>query len=95
MGGKLSAYKAIVESPEFVDMTQQPYGDMELFREHANDKFVTTYTKSWSEWTGYGAAENMGLAGAVDSILNGESSFDEAMAKAKDGINKILTRVYP
>ena len=94
MGGKLSAYKAIVESPEFVDMTQQPYGDMELFREHANDKFVTTYTKSWSEWTGYGAAENMGLAGAIDSILNGEATFDEAMAKAKEGINKILSRVY-
>ncbi|MBO7349011.1 MAG: sugar ABC transporter substrate-binding protein [Spirochaetales bacterium] len=95
MGGKLSAYKAIVESPEFVDMTQQPYGDMELFREHANDKFMTTYTKSWSEWTGYGAAENMGFAGAVDSILNGEDSFDGAMKKATDGINKILSRVYP
>ena len=94
MGGKLSAYKAIVESPEFVDMTQQPYGDMELFREHANDKFVTTYTKSWSEWVGYGAAETMGLQGAIDSILNGEESFDEALAKATDGINKILSRVY-
>ena len=95
MGGKLSAYKAIVESPEFVDMTQQPYGDMELFREHANDKFVTTYTKSWSEWVGYGASETMGLNGAIDSILNKEATFDEAMAKAKDGINKILSRVYP
>ena len=94
MAGKMPAYKALVESDEFVDMTQQPYGDMQLFRDHASDTFVTSYTQGWSEWVGYGAAESMGLNGAVDSILNGEATLSEILPSLKLSIDKILARYY-
>ena len=94
MAGKMPAYKALVESDAFVDMTQQPYGDMQLFRDHASDTFVTSYTQGWSEWVGYGAAESMGLNGAVDSILNGEATLSEILPSLKLSIDKILARYY-
>lgn len=94
MAGKMPAYKALVESDAFVDMTQQPYGDMQLFRDHASDTFVTSYTQGWSEWVGYGAAESMGLNGAVDSILNGETTLSEILPSLKLSIDKILARYY-
>ena len=94
MAGKMPAYKALVESDAFVDMTQQPYGDMQLFRDHASDTFVTSYTQGWSEWVGYGAAESMGLNGAIDSILNGETTLAEVLPSLTESINKILSRYY-
>ena len=94
MAGKMPAYKALVESDAFVDMTQQPYGDMQLFRDHASATFVTSYTQGWSEWVGYGAAESMGLNGAVDSILNGETTLSEILPSLKLSIDKILARYY-
>lgn len=94
MAGKMPAYKALVESDAFVDMTQQPYGDMQLFRDHASDTFVTSYTQGWSEWVGYGAAESMGLNGAVDSILNGETTIAQVLPSLKESIDKILARYY-
>ncbi len=94
MAGKIPAYKALTESPEFVDETKQPGKDMELLRDMASDEMTTSYTKGWSEWRGYGAADSMGLNGTIDSIINGEVSFDEGMAKAKESINKVLARYY-
>lgn len=94
MAGKMPAYKALVESEAFVDLSKQPGADMQLFRDHTSDKFVTTYTKGWSEWVGYGAAETMGLAGGIDACLNGEYTFDEAIAKIKTNTDKVLSRYY-
>ncbi|MBR5098982.1 MAG: hypothetical protein IK091_07165, partial [Spirochaetales bacterium] len=70
------------------------YGDMQLFRDHASDTFVTSYTQGWSEWVGYGAAESMGLNGAIDSILNGETTLAEVLPSLTESINKILSRYY-
>lgn len=94
MAGKMPAYKALVESEKFVDLSKQPGADMQLFRDHASDTFVTSYTKAWSQWVGYGASESMGLQGGIDAVLNGESSFEDAMAKIKSGVDKVLAREY-
>ena len=56
--------------------------------------FVTSYTQGWSEWVGYGAAESMGLNGAIDSILNGETTLAEVLPSLTESINKILSRYY-
>lgn len=94
MAGKMPSYMPLVESDDFVDLSKQPGADMQLFREHTADKFVTSYTKGWSEWVGYGAAETMGLAGGIDGILNGEYTFDEGLAKIKTNVDKVLARYY-
>lgn len=94
MAGKIPAYKGLTESDAFVDLTVQPGENMQLLRDMANDEMTTSYTKGWNEWRGYGAADTMGLNGVIDSIINGETSFDAGMKSATESINKVLARYY-
>lgn len=94
MAGKIPAYKPLTESDEFVDLTVQPGANMQLLRDMASDEMTTSYTKGWSEWRGYAAADSMGLNGIIDSIINGEITFDAGMKSATESINKVLARYY-
>lgn len=94
MAGKIPSCKALAEDPAFVDLAQQPGDQMKLLREMASKKMKTSYTQGWGEWRGYGASETLGLNGMIDAILNGDMTFDQAMQKGTEGINKILVRYY-
>jgi len=93
MAGKIPSYKPLALSDEFVDKTKQP-AEMGLLLEIAGKTMNTSFTNGWSEWRGYGAAENMGLNGLLDAVFNGEMTLDEALGKAKTNANKVLDRLY-
>lgn len=93
MAGKIPSYKAIAESDAFDASNEQP-DEMNILKEQASGKMLTSYTKGWSEWRGYGAAEALGLNGIIDGIVNGEMTFDEAMNEAPRDINSVLNRYY-
>jgi multiple sugar transport system substrate-binding protein len=93
MAGKIPSFKAIAESDAFDASTQQP-DEMYILKEQASDHMMTSYTKGWSEWRGYGAAEALGLNGIIDGVINGEMTFDEAMIEAPKDINSVLDRYY-
>ncbi len=93
MAGKIPSYKALAESDDFSDMSQQP-GDMGLLIKQADGELRTSFTLGWSEWRGYAAAETLGLNGLIDAIINGEESFDKGMSEGAEGINAVLGRYY-
>jgi ABC-type sugar transport system, periplasmic component len=93
MQGKIPAYKGLTESPDFTKVPGHE-ADMELLVDMASDPMTTSYTKGWSEWRGYGASDSMGFNGAIDQIINGTMSFDEGLAAAQKGVDKVLSRFY-
>jgi len=93
MAGKIPSYKPLALSDEFVDKTKQP-AEMGLLLEIAGKTMNTSFTNGWSEWRGYGAAENMGLNGLLDAVFNGEMTLVEALGKAETNANKVLDRLY-
>jgi multiple sugar transport system substrate-binding protein len=93
MAGKIPSYKAITESAAFDASSQQP-DEMYILKEQASGDMLTSFTKGWSEWRGYGAAEALGLNGIIDGIVNGEMTFDDAMIEAPKDINSVLNRYY-
>ncbi len=92
MAGKIPSYKPLTLSEAFLEKGKQP-AEKGLLVKMAAKKMLNSFTKGWSEWRGYGGAEKMGLNGALDSILNGES-FDKVWPKAVEYINKVLARYY-
>ncbi len=93
MPGKIPSYIELAESDDFVDETKQP-AEMGLLIEQAAGEMKTSYTLGWSEWRGYGAAETLGLNGIVDAVINGEMTFDEALADGTESINTVFERYY-
>lgn len=93
LAGKIPSYKALTESDAFADPNQKP-AEMYILKEQAASKMTTSFTKGWNEWRGYGAAAALGLNGAIDGILNGELSFDDALTQGTKAINTVLTRYY-
>lgn len=91
--GKIPAYKALAEDPAFLEEDMQPE-EKGILLELAQRDPVTSFTKSWSEWRGYGPAESMGFNAIVDAALNGELSTGEALARADTNVNEILAREY-
>ncbi len=95
MAGKIPSCKALATDPKFADPNQKPgKEDMEMLIEQAAGEMKTSYTMGWNEWRGYGGSEALGLNGMYDSIINGDISFDEGMAKVAENINKVLARYY-
>ena len=95
MAGKIPAYKGLTESEAFLTLAGEDHrADMQLLKDMASDEMTTSYTKGWSEWRGYGAADSMGLNGTIDGIINGKVPYDKAMADAETSINKVLSRYY-
>jgi len=93
MAGKVPSYKPLAFSDEFVDKTKQP-AEMGLLLEIAGKTMYNSFTKGWSEWRGYGAAETMGLNCLLDAVFNGEMTLDEALGKAKTNVDQVLDRLY-
>jgi len=93
VAGKIPSYIALTESDAFVDTNQKP-AEMYILKEQAASAMKTSFTKGWSEWRGYGAAEALGFNGLIDGVINGEMSLDEALIKGKKSINTVLSRYY-
>jgi multiple sugar transport system substrate-binding protein len=91
--GKIPSFKALTESDAFADPNQKP-AEMYILKEQADSEMTTSFTKGWSEWRGYGAAESLGLNGLIDGVINGEMSLDEALTKGTNSINTVLARYY-
>jgi len=67
---------------------------MNVLIEQAGSPMRTSFTKGWSEWRGYGAAEALGFNGLIDGVTNGEMTLEEALAKGEKSINTVLARYY-
>jgi len=93
MAGKIPSYKALTESDAFADPNQNP-AEMYILKEQAASAMKTSFTKGWSEWRGYGAAEALGFNGLIDGVINGEMSLDQALVKGTKSINTVLARYY-
>jgi len=93
MAGKIPSYKALTESDAFDDPNQKP-AEMYILKEQAASLMKTSFTKGWSEWRGYGAAEALGFNGLIDGVINGEMTLDQAITKGEKSINTVLSRYY-
>jgi multiple sugar transport system substrate-binding protein len=93
MPGKIPSYKSLAESEAFYTSDEQPE-EMKLLLEIAAKEMKSSFTMSWGEWRGYGAAEGSGLNSVLDSILNGDMTFEEGLEKMDTSINKILEKIY-
>jgi len=93
LAGKIPSFKALTESEAFADPSKLP-AEMNVLKEQAASEMRTSFTKGWSEWRGYGAAEALGFNGLIDGVINGEISLDEALVKGEKSINTVLARYY-
>lgn len=93
MAGKIPSYKPLTMSEEFLEKGKQPE-EKGVLIDIAQRELYNSFTKGWSEWRGYGAAENMGLNGLIDAVLNGKMTFDEMLDNAYKNVNKVLKRYY-
>lgn len=93
LAGKIPAYIELTESDEFANSGKLPL-EMNVLIEQAASPMTTSFTKGWSEWRGYGAAEALGFNGLIDGVINGELTLDEALVKGEKSINAVLSRYY-
>lgn len=90
-GGKVPIYKPVALSKEWQELDKQPDNKSMILEQ---GKYVgrNSYTKSWSEWRGYGAAEGSGLNGELDQVFDGAKSLDDAITSVTKYTNDILNR---
>lgn len=93
MAGKIPSYRPLTESEAFLEKGQQP-SNKGLLIQQAGETMRTSFTQSWGEWRGYGAAEALGFNGVIDGIIDGDLTFSEAMELADTNINKVMRRNY-
>ena len=91
--GKIPAYVELAEDPVFLEPGALP-AEKGILLELAQREPVTSFTKSWSEWRGYGPAEAMGFNAVIDAVLNGEITYPEAIEAATTNVNEVLDREY-
>jgi hypothetical protein len=51
-------------------------------------------TKFWSQWRGYGSAEESGVNALLDDLYNGKIDVEEFFEKAEKVSNRVLKRAY-
>lgn len=93
MAGKIPTYRKLAESPDFMQKGKLP-ANMDLLLKQSAKVQKSTFTLGWSEWRGYGAAENLGFNGIVDAVIDGAMSYEESLKAADKNVNKILQRYY-
>jgi multiple sugar transport system substrate-binding protein len=93
MAGKIPSYKPLGLSKEFYEEDKQP-SEKKLLLDIAAKTMKNSFTQGWGEWRGYGSSESMGLNGAIDGMLNGDYTLDEALKIAEKTANKVLERYY-
>ncbi|MFW5795894.1 MAG: ABC transporter substrate-binding protein [Alkalispirochaeta sp.] len=91
--GKIPAYQSLAEDPDFLEEGEQP-AEKGILLELAQRDPMTSFTKAWSEWRGYGPAEAMGFNAIIDAVLNGELDYSDGMDRARENVNEILEREY-
>ena len=91
--GKIPSYRALAEDPAFLEPSMQPE-EKGILLDLAQREPVTSFTKAWSEWRGYGPAESMGFNAIMDAVLNDELGYAEALSRADENLNEILSREY-
>lgn len=92
-GGKVPVYRATAESEAWLERDQQP-ANKEVILELGERIGPTSFTKNWSEWRGYGAAEGSGMNGELDQVFDGVKSLDEAIESMTQYANDVLERAY-
>lgn len=93
MAGKVPAYKPLAKSEAFFEKGKQP-AEKGLLLYLGELPMKESFTMGWSEWRGYAGAAGLGLTGAIDKVINGELSFEEAMEETSKYVNKVLGRYY-
>jgi len=93
MAGKIPSYRPLTESEAFLEKGQQP-DNKELLIAQAGEEMRTSFTLSWGEWRGYGAAESLGFNGVIDGIIDSELNYTEALELAEKNVNTVLDRNY-
>ncbi len=91
VGGKVPAYKPTAESEAWLEKGLLP-ANKGLILQQGEHLGPNSYTKSWSEWRGYGAAAGTGLNGELDQVFDGEKSLEEAIQSVTKFANGILSR---
>ncbi len=92
--GKIPSYKKLALDPAFLEKGKMPTEKNVLLDLAADRTLITSFTKSWSEWRGYGPAEAMGFNAVIDAALNGDLTANEALQLATKNVNAILDREY-
>lgn len=93
LAGKIPSYRPLTESEAFLEKGMQPDNKDLLIRQAAK-QMRTSFTRSWSEWRGYGAAEALGFNGVIDGVIDGELTLEEALEQADENVNAVLKRNY-
>ena len=93
LAGKIPTYIPLTESEAFSDTSKQP-DEISVLKDQAASPMRTSFTKGWSEWRGYGAAESLGFNGYIDAVLNGTKTFEEAMEESPKVLDKVFVRYY-
>jgi multiple sugar transport system substrate-binding protein len=92
-GGKVPIFKETAMSDEWLEKDKTPE-NKELILKQGERMGRNSYTRNWSEWRGYGAAEGSGMNGEIDQVLDGEKTFDEAMESLTKYANDVLESAY-
>jgi len=58
------------------------------------EKANHTFTKFWSQWRGYGSAEESGLNALLDDLFNGKITLEQFQDKADKNLNRVFKRAY-
>lgn len=90
-GGKVPIFKDTAMSDEWLEKDKKPE-NKELILEQGKHMGRNSFTRNWSEWRGYGAAEGSGMNGEIDQVLDGVKSFDDAMESLTKYANEVLER---
>lgn len=91
LGGKVPILRTTAESDEWLEVGLQP-ANKSLILEQGDHLGRTSFTPSWSEWRGYGAAAGSGLNGELDQVFDGEKTLDEAIISVTQFANDVLSR---
>jgi len=89
--GKVPAYIAIANDPEWLESEQQPK-NKELLLKIGQQPAYAGFTKSWSAWRGYGVSGSAGMNGELDEVFNGRKSLEEAIEAFTANANDVLSR---
>jgi multiple sugar transport system substrate-binding protein len=90
-GGKVPIYKETAESEAWLEEDKKP-GNKKLILEQGEHMGRNSFTRNWSEWRGYGAAEGSGMNGEIDQVLDGVKTFDDAIESLTKYANDVLER---
>jgi len=94
MGGKVPSLKSLAYDEAWLELDKQPGEEKGVILEWGTLETKNNFTMGWSEWRGYGAAETLGLNGAIDAVIHGDMTFEEAIRRVTREAQAVLDRYY-